>query len=59
MLITQWLGRINNRAGCPATRGRREEEREDHQGGWRIWSHKEGVYREIMGTHLKPKEPDQ
>jgi hypothetical protein len=32
MLITQWLGRIENRAGLLPARGRREGERERGRG---------------------------
>jgi hypothetical protein len=60
MLITQWLGRIENKAGHQP--GEREWGRvgdSDQREGWRIWNHGEGVQRKIMEAHLKPQEPDQ
>lgn len=60
MLIIQWLARIENQAGHPPIRGRREGEKKI-QIAWRMedlepWG---SGLEEITETDLKFKEPDQ
>jgi hypothetical protein len=55
MLITQWLGRRENRVGHRPARGRRgEKEIQISEEDGRFRAVKEGVRSEIMEAHLKP-----
>lgn len=47
----QWLGRIENREVCLPSRGGKGKRGVSNQWGvWRIWSHKEGVHRDLGNT---------